>query len=273
MQASKPSSATSLLELKVVMAKTPSLKSVDLKQRLADKQTYQERLTAAQLRLLFVQRQMHQQKKSAILVFEGWDAAGKGGSIRRLVESLDPRGYVVHLIGAPTEEEKQRNYLFRFLSVMPKAGCLGIFDRSWYGRVLVERVEGFAKQRDWLRAYDEINAFEKMYHDDGVPVVKFFLHISKDEQLKRFKDREHDPFKSWKIGPDDWRNRERWEDYEVAIEEMFQRTSTAFAPWRVVPAEYKWAARVEVAETCVRVLTEQHGLESELPKGWRKLGE
>lgn len=255
------------------MAKVLRLKDCDLSNRIGSKDEYHERLDAAQLRMLLMQRKMYENGKSALIVFEGWDAAGKGGSIRRLVESLDPRGYAVHPIGAPTEEEKRRNYLWRFMTAMPRPGSIGIFDRSWYGRVLVERVEGFAEERNWQRAYGEINAMEKMYYDDGVPVIKFFLHITKDEQLKRFKARESDPFKSWKLGPEDWRNREKWDDYEAAIDDMFGKTSTAHAPWNVVSAMHKWGARVCVAETCVTQLSKCFGYSTDLPKGWRKLAD
>lgn len=255
------------------MARAPRLKDADLDLRMKDKSEYQTRLHAAQLRLLLIQRQLYQTGRTSVIVFEGWDAAGKGGSIRRLVESLDPRGYAVHPIGAPTPDEKARNYFWRFFTLMPKPGSFGIFDRSWYGRVLVERVEGFASEQDWRRAYDEINSIEKMFVEDGVPVIKFFLHISKEEQLRRFHEREKDPFKNWKIGPDDWRNREKWDDYEHAIDDMFKRTSTEYAPWTLIPAEHKWTARVEVAEACVEQIAAFHGIDTTLPDGWRKLAD
>jgi AMP-polyphosphate phosphotransferase len=249
------------------------LKDVDLSSRIKDKDEYEKRLYKAQLQLLLIQRFLYEHRREAVLVFEGWDAAGKGGSIRRLCERLDPRGFVVHPIGAPTADEKDVHYLQRFWTRMPGPGRIGIFDRSWYGRVLVERVEGFAKKPDWKRAYDEINAFEKLLTNDGVPVIKFFLHISKKEQLKRFKEREQNPFKNWKITQEDYRNREKWDEYEDAIDDMFERTSTKHAPWIGVPANHKWFARVTVAEQAVKYLSRELGCTPKLPKGWRNLPE
>ncbi|CAG0927219.1 partial dTMP kinase, partial [Planctomycetaceae bacterium] len=169
------------------------LKDCDLDFRLPDEDEYKLRLQKAQLQLLLIQRHLYDNKREAVLLFEGWDAAGKGGSIRRICDRLDPRGYIVHPVSAPTIEEKQVHYLQRFWSRMPGPGRIAIFDRSWYGRVLVERVEKFAKKSEWKRAYGEINAFEEILTNDGVPLVKFFLHISKKEQLKRFKEREKNP--------------------------------------------------------------------------------
>lgn len=248
-----------------------SLKECDLEFRLPDEDEYKLRLQKAQLQLLLIQRHMYDQKREALLVFEGWDAAGKGGSIRRICERLDPRGYVVHPISAPTPDEKYVHYLQRFWTRMPGPGRIAIFDRSWYGRVLVERVEKFAKKAEWKRAYDEINAFEKLLTNDGVPVVKFFLHISKKEQLKRFKEREQNPFKNWKITEEDYRNREKWGKYEDAIDEMFEKTDTKHAPWHLVPSNKKWVARVNVCETTVKALSRALDCDCELPKGWREL--
>ncbi|MBX3458691.1 MAG: hypothetical protein KF696_01855 [Planctomycetes bacterium] len=248
-----------------------TVESIDLSARIKDKDEYHSRQELAQMQMLFIQRWMHENNREAIFVFEGCDAAGKGGSIRRLIERLDPRGYVVHPIGAPGAREKGRHYLQRFWDRIPEPGCMGIFDRSWYGRVLVERVEKFAAKEAWKRAYDEINAFERMLHDDGVPVIKYYLHISKDEQLKRFKAREQDPFKAWKIGPEDWRNREKWDMYEAAVDEMFKRTSTDYAPWHAVSSQHKWHARVTVLETAVAVLKRHFDVKVKIPKGW-KLG-
>ena len=154
---------------------------------------------------------------------EGWDAAGKGGAIKRVTEHLDPRGFQVNPIGAPAPHEKRYHYLQRFWRKLPQYGQITIFDRSWYGRVLVERVEGFATKEEWTRAYDEINDFEKLLTDDHYIIGKFFYHISKDEQLKRFKDRENNPLKRWKITDEDWRNREKWDEYVEAMEEMFEK--------------------------------------------------
>jgi len=249
------------------------LKHIDLSARIKDKDEYKDRLYKAQLELLMIQRFLYQQRREAVLVFEGWDAAGKGGSIRRLVERLDPRGFVVHSIAAPTADEKDVHYLQRFWTRLPGPGRIAIFDRSWYGRVLVERVEGFAKKADWKRAYDEINAFEKLLTGDGVPVVKFFLHISRKEQLKRFKEREENPFKNWKITEEDYRNREKWDEYEEAINDMLARTDHKDAPWIGVSANHKWNARVTVCEAAVDRLSSFLGCEVTLPKGWRELAD
>jgi AMP-polyphosphate phosphotransferase len=249
------------------------LKDIDLSERIKDKDEYEQRLHKAQLQLLMIQRWLYQNRREAVLVFEGWDAAGKGGSIRRMCEQLDPRGFVVHPISAPTLDEKDVHYLQRFWTRLPGPGRLGIFDRSWYGRVLVERVEGFAKKRDWKRAYDEINAFEKLLVSDGVPVVKFFLHISEAEQLKRFKEREQNPFKNWKITEEDYRNREKWHEYEKAVNEMFEKTSTRRAPWIPVSANHKWNARITVCEEAVKALSRELECDIKLPKGWRKLAD
>ncbi|MGB7218958.1 MAG: hypothetical protein WBD07_09120 [Vicinamibacterales bacterium] len=250
---------------------TIKLKDCDLSTRLDDEEDYRTRLHKAQLQLLLIQRHMYDTKREAVLLFEGWDAAGKGGSIRRLCERLDPRGYVVHAIGAPTEEQKHVHYLQRFWVRLPGPGRLAMFDRSWYGRVLVERVERFAEKDEWKRAYDEINAFERLLTNDGVPVVKYFLHISKKEQLKRFRARENNPFKNWKITDEDYRNRGKWKDYERAIDDMLEKTSTTHAPWHVVAANHKWHARVTVCETAVKALSEALECDAKLPKGWRDL--
>lgn len=247
------------------------LKDIDLEVKLADEGEYERRLHKAQLQLLLIQRHMYEHRREALLVFEGWDASGKGGSIRRLVERLDPRGFVVHPIGAPTPEEKSVHFLQRFWTRLPGPGRLGIFDRSWYGRVLVERVEGHASKLEWQRAYGVINDFERAMAEEGAPVVKFFLHISRKEQLKRFKEREANPFKNWKITDEDWRNREKWNEYEEAIDDMLEETSTRHAPWHVVPANHKWYARVAVCEMAVKELSAALDCSPELPRGWREL--
>lgn len=249
------------------------LKDVDLDVEMKDKKEYRERLGKAQLQMLLIQRFMYQHRREAVILFEGWDAAGKGGSIRRLCEHLDPRGYVVHPIAAPTPEEKDVHYLQRFWKRMPGPGRICIFDRSWYGRVLVERVEGFATKQQWKRAYDEINAFENLLTGDGIPVIKFFLHISPEEQLKRFLERESNPFKNWKITPEDYRNRDKWKEYEKATNDVLERNDTRHAPWVVVPANRKWFARVLVCEAAVKHLSKELGCEVKLPKGWRELSE
>jgi polyphosphate kinase 2 (PPK2 family) len=188
------------------------------------------------------------------LVFEGWDASGKGGAIKRVVEPLDPRHVRVVSIAAPTYDEKRHHFLTRFWPQLPGWGGMAVLDRSWYGRVLVERVEGFATEDQWRRAYDEIKSFERMLTDEGMVLVKFWMHISHDEQLRRFTAREQEPVKRWKLTEEDWRNREKRTEYESAVTEMLERTDTSFAPWTVVEANDKRHARVKVVETVVESL-------------------
>lgn len=182
------------------------------------------------------------------VVFEGWDASGKGGAIKRLVSMLDPRHYTVNSFAAPTFDEKRHHFLSRFWKVLPGWGGMSVFDRSWYGRVLVERVEGFATAEQWGRAYEEIRNFEKTLTDEGTVLVKFWLHISEEEQQKRFDERASNPLKSWKLTEEDLLNRSRRKDYETAVEEMIQKTDTSYAPWTVVEADDKRYARVKVVE-------------------------
>ncbi len=184
--------------------------------------------------------------KSAIIAFEGWDASGKGGAIQRLTSSWDPRWYEVWPIGAPTTEERERHFLWRFWKGLPARGEINIFDRTWYGRVLVERVEGFCTETEWKRAYDEINEFEAQQKDNGVTLVKLFMHVTQKEQDRRFKDRLDSPWKRWKTGKDDYRNRARRADYLKAYATMFERTDTRWAPWKVIDANDKKAARIAV---------------------------
>ncbi len=183
------------------------------------------------------------------VVFEGWDAAGKGGAIKRLVSPLDPRHVRVAQFAAPTADERRHHFLRRFWPALPGWGGMAVFDRSWYGRVLVERVEGLANREQWLRAYDEINAFERTMVHEGMILIKFWLHISPEEQLKRFESRADDPLKSWKLTDEDWENRSKRADYEEAVEDMLARTSEPRAPWRLVAAESKRHARVHVIRT------------------------
>lgn len=226
----------------------------DLEHKSIEEAEYKPKLKEAQLRLLSLQHELGEAKRSLIVVFEGPDAAGKGGAIRRVTERLDPRLLRVHSIVKPTVEEDQHHYLWRFWNKLPPYGQAVIFDRSWYGRVLVERVEGFATEKEWKRAYDEINEFERLLTDDGDVIVKIYLHISKDEQLFRFKRREADPYKHWKINDEDWRNRRRWDEHNKSAEDMFEKTSTEAAPWCVVAGNYKWLARVRVLRTLVEAL-------------------
>ena len=198
----------------------------------------------------------YRKKIPVVVLFEGWDAAGKGGAIKRLVQNFDPRGYEVIPISAPNDTERAHHYLWRFWQAAPAAGRIGIFDRTWYGRVLVERVEGFCKEADWRRAYREINEFEEQLTGFGAVLVKFWLHIDKDEQLRRFQERETTPEKKWKITAEDWRNRDKWAAYKLAVDEMLFRTSTHRAPWTVVEANSKEYARCKVLRT-VAEATEQ----------------
>ena len=213
---------------------------------------YKSKLRSLQLELLTMQLELHEKKIPVIFVMEGPDAAGKGGTIKRVFERLDPRLLRVYSINKPTAEELDRHYMWRFWTKLPPRGDIAVFDRSWYGRVLVERVEGFCSQADWMRAYDEINQFEKMLVDDGNILIKVWLHISKEEQLDRFKRRAADPYKHWKIGDEDWRNRKRWEEHIQAAEDMFEKTSTTQSPWTIIPANYKWYARIKTLKTVCR---------------------
>jgi AMP-polyphosphate phosphotransferase len=190
------------------------------------------------------------------VLFEGWDAGGKGGAIKRLIAPLDARHVRVKQFAAPTPDEKRHHYLHRFVPALPGWGGMAVLDRTWYGRVLVERVEGFATKKQWRRAYREIDDFERMLADDGMIIVKFFLHISDGEQLKRFEARQKDPLKTWKLTDEDWRNRAKRPEYEAALEEMFERTDTERAPWRIVPAESKRYARVHVMREVIAAIEE-----------------
>lgn len=216
---------------------------------------YKKQLKKYQLELLNSQLILRERKTSVIVVVEGPDAAGKGGSIKRVTERLDPRLVRVYSIVKPTPEEYQHHYLWRFWNKLPPHGQVAIFDRSWYGRVLVERVEKFCSEEEWKRAYREINEFERQLTDDGAILIKVFLQITKDEQLARFKRREGDPYKHWKISDEDWRNRRHWDQHNAAAEDMFEKTSTDHAPWVVIPANYKWYARVRVVKTVAERLS------------------
>jgi polyphosphate kinase 2 (PPK2 family) len=219
-----------------------------------DKRSFSRQLLRYQGELHLLTRRAAERGISAILVFEGWDAAGKGGAIKRVTAALDARQYQVIPIAAPTDEERAHHYLWRFWRHLPRAGRLTIFDRSWYGRVLVERVENLATPAEWMRAYTEINQFEDELGDHGILLVKFWLHITPDEQLRRFKERERSSFKSWKITQEDWRNRENWSAYELAVNAMVERTSTRRAAWTLVEANDKNYARIKVVQTaCARL--------------------
>ena len=220
---------------------------------------YKDKLKKFQLKLLNHQRVLRESKRSLVVVVEGPDASGKGGAIKRLVERLDPRLVRVYSIVKPTPEEHAHHYLWRFWSKLPPTGETTVFDRSWYGRVLVERVESFATDVEWGRAYREINEFERQLTDDGAILVKLYLHVTKDEQLSRFKRRSSDPYKHWKISDEDWRNRKKWNEHNAAAEDMFEKTSTEIAPWTVIAANYKWHARVRVVKTVLDAVSSALG--------------
>jgi AMP-polyphosphate phosphotransferase len=230
------------------------LDDVDLSLRLS-KAEAETRLEAAQVRLLGLRLVLgglvgeRGIGPPVCVLFEGWDASGKGGAIKRLVAQLDPRHVRVVQFAAPTYDEKRHHWLWRFWPVLPGWGGMAVLDRSWYGRVLVERVEKFATPEQWGRGYEEINDFERMLTAEGMILVKFFIHLSDEEQLKRFEARERDPLKSWKLTDEDWRNRKQRKHYVKAIEEMLERTDTVWAPWHVVEGDQKRWARVKVVET------------------------
>jgi polyphosphate:AMP phosphotransferase len=229
------------------------LDRIDLK-RVLPQAEYERRLEKAQGRLGRLVRAAFEKGRSSVVVFEGWDASGKGGNIRRITAAMDPRTYRVISVAAPTDEERAHHYLWRFWRHVPRAGYVTVYDRSWYGRVLVERVEGFARPEEWRRAYLEINDFEQQLAAHGIVVVKFWLQIDAGEQLRRFRERETVAWKQHKIGPEDWRNREKWHAYRDAVSDMIARTSTSQAPWTLVGANDKCAARVQVVESlCTRL--------------------
>jgi polyphosphate:AMP phosphotransferase len=228
--------------------KTTVLDHVNLSLSLTPEE-YATRLKKAQATLRELEYEIYLRRVPVVIAYEGWDAAGKGGNIRRLTQNLDPRGYEVVPIAAPNDVEKAHHYLWRFWARMPKAGHITIFDRTWYGRVLVERVEGFCTEAQWRRAYREINGMEQQLAHFGTVLFKFWLHIDAEEQLRRFREREEVAHKQWKIGEEDWRNREKMGHYREAVEEMLHRTTTPYAPWTVVESNCKRHARIKVLET------------------------
>lgn len=230
------------------------------------KEEYGNDLKKYQLGLLSLQMRLKESKRTVIIVMEGPDAAGKGGAIKRALERLDPRLLRVYSTQKPTPEEFQHHYLWRFWTKLPPLGQIAVFDRSWYGRVLVERVEGFATDAEWKRAYREINEMEQTLSDGGAIIIKLFLQVSKAEQLKRFKLRQADPYKHWKINDEDWRNRAKWSQHNAAAEDMFAKTSTSIAPWTVIPGDFKWYARVQFAKTIYERVAAEFPA-SKLPKG------
>jgi polyphosphate kinase 2 (PPK2 family) len=231
------------------------IEKIDLNKNM-DRKEYNERLVPLQKQLLSLEHELFLRQRCLIIVFEGWDAAGKGGAIRRLTEQLDSRGYEVYPIAAPSGEDRSHQYLWRFWRRLKPAEekQIQIFDRSWYGRVMVERVEGFCSEAAWKRAYREINEFERQLVSAGMILVKFWLQISQEEQLKRFEARQNALAKSWKLTEEDWRNREKWPLYNQALEDMLLKTSTLVAPWTVVEANDKYYARIKILQTVVDVL-------------------
>ncbi len=232
------------------------LNSIDLTKDTKEEE-YRHELKLLQKRLRQIQYAVYSQQIPLIIVYEGWDAAGKGSNIKRLTQNLDPRGYEVIPIGPPNEVERKHHYLWRFWKSMPYAGKIAIFDRSWYGRVLVERVEGFCHETDWKRAYQEINEMEEQITDYGGIIVKFWLHIDKQEQLQRFRERQQIPYKQWKITEEDWRNREKWDYYRQAADEMLFRTSTNYAPWHIVEGNSKLYARLKTINTVIKAVEDR----------------
>lgn len=234
------------------------IRQLDLNQKYSKKE-YEDTIDQYQGKLARLTRKMHESGRSLLLVFEGPDAAGKGGTIRRLTQSMDARLYRVSSVAAPTDEERAHPYLWRFWRNLPRQGYVTIYDRSWYGRVLVERIEGFARQQDWQRAFSEINEFEEQLTEFGIIVIKFWLAISADEQLRRFKDREVTPFKQYKLTEEDWRNRDKWGAYEAAACDMIEQTSTDRAPWVLVEANDKYWARAKTLKTVTKRLKAELG--------------
>lgn len=235
------------------LKKMPKLSEVDLSVSV-DLEEYKKELKALQERLHDLHNQAYRHHIPIIVAYEGWDAAGKGGNIKRLTSALDPRGYEVIPIASPKPYEKSRHHLWRFWVRLPKTGHFAIFDRTWYGRVMVERLEGFCSENDWQRAYNEINEFEKELTDWGAIVIKFWVHIDKDTQLARFTERQNTPEKQWKITDEDWRNREKWDAYEVAVDEMIAKTSTTYAPWHILESNDKHYARLKALRIVIEDL-------------------
>lgn len=237
------------------LERMPKLAEVDLNKTI-DPDEYKITLKQLQAKLRDLHNQAYRRGIPIIIVYEGWDAAGKGGNIKRLTGALDPRGYVVHPIASPKPHEKNRHFLWRFWTRLPKTGHFAIFDRTWYGRVMVERLEGFCTENDWQRAYNEMNEFEKELSDWGAVIIKFWVHIDKDTQLARFTERQNTPEKQWKITDEDWRNREKWDAYESAVDEMFAKTSTTYAPWHILESNDKRYARVKALKIVIDALEE-----------------
>lgn len=245
-----------LLQNTFPMKEVPKLSEVDLSKTISE-EDYKKELDKLQDKLSELHNELYHKKIPVIIAYEGWDAAGKGGNIKRVAGALDPRGYEVHPIASPEPAEKARHYLWRFWNRLPKDGHIAIFDRTWYGRVMVERIEGFCTENDWQRAYNEINEFEKELDDWNAVIIKFWVHIDKDTQLARFTDRQNTPEKQWKITDEDWRNREKWDQYEEAIDEMMAKTSTKFAPWHILESNDKKYARIKALKIIIKAIEDK----------------
>ena len=245
----------------------PSLRDADLTRSITPEE-YKEELKRLQEKLAALHNKIYRKRIPVVICYEGWDAAGKGGNIRRLAYPLDPRGFDVIPIASPTPGELARHYLWRFWTRLPRSGHVTIFDRSWYGRVMVERIEGYCGEDDWKRAYGEINEFEKALVDYGTIVLKFWIHIDPETQLERFELRQNTPEKQWKITDEDWRNRDKWPLYETAVEEMLQKTSTAYAPWHIIESVDKKYARIRV----LRIVTDtlEQAVNEHITRGVKK---
>ena len=250
--------AVPLLQNVFPLERMPLLSEIPLDKTL-DEETYRKELKHLKQRLGELHNRLYRKKVPVIIAYEGWDAAGKGGNIKRITSALDPRGYEVHPIASPEPHEKARHYLWRFWTRLPKTGHIAIFDRSWYGRVMVERLEGFCTENDWMRAYNEINEFEKELHDWGAVIIKFWVQIDKDTQLERFNERQNTPEKQWKITEEDWRNREKWDQYETAVNEMITKTSTTYAPWHILESVDKKYARIKALRIVIEELEKALG--------------
>lgn len=260
--APKPMSKRALrLDETIIPNPIPKLADVDLSPTI-DPDLYRKELKRLQERLFDLHNWLYQTKTPMIIVYEGQDAAGKGGNIKRVTEGLDPRGYAVNPVAAPTAPELYRQYLWRFWLTLPKDGHIAIYDRSWYGRVMVEKIEGFCTEEQWKRAYSEINHFEHSLRGWGAIIIKFWLQIDKDEQLVRFTDRQNTPEKQWKITEEDWRNRNRWDEYEDAVNEMLRLTNTDFAPWYIIESNDKRYARIKTLRLLVGAIEKEMGKQS-----------
>ena len=246
--------AVPLLQNAFPLIKMPKLRDVPLEGKTLDEEEYKKELKELQAKLGQLHNRLYRKRVPVIIAYEGWDAAGKGGNIKRLTGALDPRGFEVHPIASPEPHEKARHYLWRFWTRLPKDGHIAIFDRTWYGRVMVERLEGFCSENDWQRAYYEMNEFEQELHNWGAVILKFWVQIDKDTQLARFTERQNTPSKQWKITDEDWRNREKWDLYEQAVDEMLQKTSTTYAPWHILESVDKKYARIKALQTVIDAL-------------------